>query len=195
MPVADAQSLRPWLAQLAATAAWSRSPRTLDPAAGLAARLVAHDREPVRIARVRGSELPLVANLLAEPRADRRGARRREDGLGAHLARRSRRRSTPVARRGRPCQELIEHDPDLARLPIPHFFEHEGGPYITAGCIVTRDPETGERNWSIARVRPLGGRARSSASRPTTTSRSRRAPRASAAGGCRSPSRSATTRR
>ena len=37
------------------------------------------------------------------------------------------------------------------------MFEHEGGPYITAGCIVARDPETGERNWSIARVRPLGG--------------------------------------
>ena len=48
-------------------------------------------------------------------------------------------------------------DPDLAQLPIPRFFEHEGGPYITAGCIVARDPETGERNWSIARVRPLGG--------------------------------------
>ena len=47
--------------------------------------------------------------------------------------------------------------PDLAQLPIPRWFEHEGGPYITAGCIVARDPETGERNWSIARVRPLGG--------------------------------------
>ncbi len=51
----------------------------------------------------------------------------------------------------------MEDDPELASLPIPRFFEHEGGPYVTAGCIVARDPETGERNWSIARVRPLGG--------------------------------------
>ena len=48
-------------------------------------------------------------------------------------------------------------DPDLAVLPVPHFFEHEGGAYMTAGAIVARDPETGRRNWSIARVRPLGG--------------------------------------
>ena len=36
----------------------------LDPADGLAARLVTHHREPVRIARVVGSDLPVVANLL-----------------------------------------------------------------------------------------------------------------------------------
>ena len=64
MPVADAQSLRPWLAQLADDGRLVEIGEPLDPAAGLAARLVAHDREPVRIAHVHGSELPLVANLL-----------------------------------------------------------------------------------------------------------------------------------
>jgi 4-hydroxy-3-polyprenylbenzoate decarboxylase len=61
-----------------------------------------------------------------------------------------------IADHGR-CQDVVDEQPDLADLPIPRFFEHEGGPYITAGCIVARDPETGERNWSIARVRPIGG--------------------------------------
>ncbi|MCF7935886.1 MAG: UbiD family decarboxylase [Synergistales bacterium] len=39
------------------------------------------------------------------------------------------------------------------RLPVPTWFEREGGPYITAGVIVAKDPETGKRNVSIARFR------------------------------------------
>ena len=44
-----------------------------------------------------------------------------------------------------------------ARLPIPWFFEHETGPYITAGAIVARDGHDGPANLSIARLKPLGG--------------------------------------
>ncbi|MFV0333453.1 MAG: UbiD family decarboxylase [Tropicimonas sp.] len=53
------------------------------------------------------------------------------------------------------CQE-VDLGADLTRLPIPRFFEHEGGPYITAGCIVTTDRESGIANLSYARVRPTG---------------------------------------
>src|SRR5690606_3539823 len=55
-----------------------------------------------------------------------------------------------------PAQDL-EMQPDLGLLPIPRFFEHETGPYITAGCIVAQDTATGHRNLSYARVKPLGG--------------------------------------
>lgn len=57
-----------------------------------------------------------------------------------------------------PCQEHIVVAPSLLdELPIPRFFEKEGGPYITAGAIVTRDRATGQTNLSIARLMPLGG--------------------------------------
>ena len=57
-----------------------------------------------------------------------------------------------------PCQEAIIPDPSLAdELPIPRFFEKEGGPYITAGAIVARDRLSGHTNLSIARLMPLGG--------------------------------------
>ena len=157
MPVTDTQSLRPWLAELADDGRLVEIGETLDPAAGLAARLVALDREPVRVARVLGCDLPLVANLLPSRAliAEALGVPARE--LGGCLQRALAAPLAPVIAGEAPCREVAERDPDLAQLPIPHFFEHEGGPYITAGCIVTRDPETGERNWSIARVRPLGG--------------------------------------
>lgn len=57
-----------------------------------------------------------------------------------------------------PCQEVVVTNPSLTdELPIPRFFEHEGGPYITAGIIVARDRHTGQTNLSIARLMPLGG--------------------------------------
>lgn len=55
-----------------------------------------------------------------------------------------------------PCQD-VEMGNDLASLPIPRFFEHETGPYITAGCIVAKDLETDLGNLSYARLKPLGG--------------------------------------
>jgi 4-hydroxy-3-polyprenylbenzoate decarboxylase len=154
---ADGQSLRPWLAQLEATGRLVEIADELDPAGGLAARLVAHRREPVRVARVRGSSLPLVANLLPSRALIAEALGVSEPALGDRLRRALDSPVEPRIADAGPSQELVEQQPDLVHLPIPRFFEHEGGPYITAGCIVARDPETGERNWSIARVRPLGG--------------------------------------
>lgn len=41
------------------------------------------------------------------------------------------------------CQENVIYDFDLRKLPIPHFFERDGGPYISAGVMIVKDPETG----------------------------------------------------
>jgi len=57
-----------------------------------------------------------------------------------------------------PCQQEIIAGPSLAdELPIPRFFEKEGGAYVTAGAIVAKDRVTGHTNLSIARLMPLGG--------------------------------------
>ena len=64
VPGPESPSLRPWLGHLEAGGRLLELPGEHDPAHGLAAALVAHDREPLRIAHVRGSSLPLVANLL-----------------------------------------------------------------------------------------------------------------------------------
>ncbi len=57
-----------------------------------------------------------------------------------------------------PCQEEVIVNPSLTdELPIPRFFEKEGGPYITAGAIGAKDRVSGDVNLSIARLMPLGG--------------------------------------
>jgi UbiD family decarboxylase len=65
----------------------------------------------------------------------------------------------PVLVEDAPVQQVVHSEAiDIGRLlPVPHWFEKEGAPYITAGVIVARDPETGRRNVSIARLRLEGG--------------------------------------
>ncbi|WP_160320345.1 UbiD family decarboxylase domain-containing protein, partial [Rhizobium ecuadorense] len=55
-----------------------------------------------------------------------------------------------------PVQQQLFQDDILTRLPVPTFFSKETGPYITAGLIVARDPETGLGNASYARIKVLG---------------------------------------
>lgn len=51
-----------------------------------------------------------------------------------------------------PVQEVVHRDVDLARLlPLPTHNEHDSGPYITAGLMISRNPTTGVQNVSIHR--------------------------------------------
>ena len=54
-----------------------------------------------------------------------------------------------------PCQEVIETDVDLARIPIPRYHPLDGGPYITTGVAVISDPDHG-RNLSFHRLMRIG---------------------------------------
>ncbi len=56
-----------------------------------------------------------------------------------------------------PCQEVVEPDVDLTRLPILRHFPFDGGPYVTAGIVVLNDPDYG-RNVSFHRLLRLDGR-------------------------------------
>ncbi len=56
-----------------------------------------------------------------------------------------------------PCQEVIDDAPDLARLPILEHLAGDGGPYVTAGVAIVRDPDHG-RNASFHRLMQIGPR-------------------------------------
>ena len=57
-----------------------------------------------------------------------------------------------------PVQEVVIREAPLANLPVPTFFERESRPYITAGTILARDPESGRGNLSFARLAILDER-------------------------------------
>lgn len=56
-----------------------------------------------------------------------------------------------------PVQEVVHRNVDLQRiLPLPTHNEHDSGPYITAGLVITRNPRTGVQNVSILRCQLSG---------------------------------------
>jgi UbiD family decarboxylase len=64
---------------------------------------------------------------------------------------------TPPAVTSAPCQEVVERAPDLDALPILTHLDGDGGPYVTAGVAIIRDPELG-RNASFHRLMQIGHR-------------------------------------
>src|SRR5258705_5275286 len=60
-----------------------------------------------------------------------------------------------------PAQEVVHRGNlealDLAQLlPLPVHNEHDSGPYVTAGLMITRNPRTGQQNVSIHRCQLSG---------------------------------------
>lgn len=51
-----------------------------------------------------------------------------------------------------PCQEIVDHDPDLDQLPILKCWPKDGGKYITLPLVFTKDPETGQQNTGMYRL-------------------------------------------
>ncbi len=59
----------------------------------------------------------------------------------------------PTKVRSGACQEVVyEEDASLAMLPILTCWPHDGGRYITLMQVITRDPETNQRNVGMYRV-------------------------------------------
>jgi 4-hydroxy-3-polyprenylbenzoate decarboxylase len=56
------------------------------------------------------------------------------------------------------CQNTVvkDADVDLTQLPAPICWPEDGGPYITLGGVITRNPESGVRNVGMYRVQILG---------------------------------------
>jgi 4-hydroxy-3-polyprenylbenzoate decarboxylase len=56
------------------------------------------------------------------------------------------------------CQDTVIKGPDvdLSQFPVPVCWPEDGGPYITLGGVITRDPQSGVRNVGMYRVQVLG---------------------------------------
>jgi len=50
------------------------------------------------------------------------------------------------------CQQVVPKVPDLRMLPIQKCWPLDGGRYVTLPLVITRDPDTGERNVGMYRM-------------------------------------------
>ena len=155
----DHQSIRPFLERLEAEGQLLRIPEAVDRLFELSAYLSLADAGPALLfERVSGSDLRVAGNLLS-------GRHRIASALGIaeidildRIHRAIRTPVPPVEAAHRAVQQIVEREAPLAALPIPTFFAREERPYVTAGVILARDPETGQGNASFARLGVLDGR-------------------------------------
>lgn len=103
---------------------------------------------------VSGHSMPLVTNLFFSRPALAAALGMKAEEVSARFRR--------AMEKPRPC-EVVEDAPfkevvrtqnlNLGRLfPFPIYHERDAGPYITAGVVIAKDPETGVRNASIHRI-------------------------------------------
>lgn len=154
------QSMRGFLAALEKKDELHRVERDIDSRFEIASVLSLRERGPAQLfTRVNGAAMPVVGNLYNDRGrfASALGVAREE--LDALCVSALERPIAPKIVENAPVQQIVHRQPfDIASLlPVPHWFEREAAPYITAGVIVAKDPETGRRNVSIARLRLEGG--------------------------------------
>jgi 2,5-furandicarboxylate decarboxylase 1 len=156
-----AQSIRPLLADLERRGELLRIGKRVDPHFEVSAFLSAADAGPALVFdQVAGSPLRIAGNLF-------NGRERIAAALGVEVgaivpalraAIAAPIAPAPAASASAPVQSVIIGEAPLAALPVPRFFVREARPYITAGAIVARDPESGRGNLSFARLAVLDGR-------------------------------------
>ena len=106
---------------------------------------------------VAGFDVPVVGGLLSSPRRIALALGCDVPEVGARMAAATERPVRPAPHAGpAPCQEVVIKTPDLTRWPIPTHSPLDAGPFITAGVVIARDPETGRHNLSYNRMQIFG---------------------------------------
>ncbi len=93
-----------------------------------------------------GTDFPLVAGLYGSRRRALVAFEATEETIHARVTKGIDNPIGPVDFAGRPpCQDVVltGDDIDLTKLPVPTYSPKDGGPYITAGIVVSEDPDTG----------------------------------------------------
>lgn len=145
----------------------------------IADRLVKSGGPAVLFENVKGSPFPLVIGLMGtrERTALSLGVRDLDDlaakvrhlidlkgsgGLGGMLGNLGKLRDAmnlpPRRVRTGPVQEVVWRgdEVDLDKLPILKCWPLDGGPFVTLPLVITKDPETGERNMGMYRMQVMG---------------------------------------
>jgi len=104
--------------------------------------------------KIRDHDFPILANIFASRKTMALGACTTEKDFYQYFGEcLDNLLQTEIEKTG-PVQDIVwkGDDADLGRLPVPKHFVDDAGPYITAGMIAARDPDTGVCNLAYARL-------------------------------------------
>jgi 2,5-furandicarboxylate decarboxylase 1 len=103
--------------------------------------------------RPEGKDAPLAVDLLASRRRYGLALGAEPAELAAEWNRRTKDLLAPVLVENGMCQQnvLVGDQVDLTELPVPIWNALDGGPYLTLGCHISKDPDSQVRNVGIYR--------------------------------------------
>ena len=99
---------------------------------------------PVMFNNVKESEFRVVGNVFCTKNVIASYFNVSTSDLIPMLSRAILESSEPEVIKNAPCQEIIESDVDLDKIPILYHCDRDGGNYISSAVVVTKDPDYGQ---------------------------------------------------
>jgi UbiD family decarboxylase len=111
--------------------------------------------KPVFFERVKESTIPVVAGIVSSKELIARALNIKKEQMLHKLYKAIENPIRPdVVEKGE-CQEIVEKDVDLTKLPIMRYTEKDGGKFIPSAIAIVKDPELG-RNTCFHRLMLIG---------------------------------------
>ncbi len=148
---------REFLEQAQARGELTRVERPVNPDLEMARVIHAMDERPVLFADPLRSGWQVAAGLCSRRELIGWALNTSAAGVVPRLVEALEHPKTPPQVTQAPSQEVVVDEPDLGTLPILSHLPGDGGPYITAGVAIIRDPDYG-RNISFHRLMQVGPR-------------------------------------
>jgi 2,5-furandicarboxylate decarboxylase 1 len=111
----------------------------------------ANAEKPIYFEKIKESSYPVVAGLVSSKDYIARSLGIQKDQLLPKLLSSIEHPVAPQVVAKGACQEVVETDVDLTKLPIMHYTERDGGKYIASSVAIVKDPELG-RNMCFHRL-------------------------------------------
>ena len=144
--------LRSFLEQLERKGDLTRVRREVTTEYEMAGIIEALGEKPVFFERVKESEMQVIAGIVSSKDLIARALGIERAQLLDQLSRAIEKPAIPrIADEGE-CQEVVERNVDLTKLPIMRYTAKDGGKYIASAIAIIRDPEYNSRNMCFHRL-------------------------------------------
>jgi 2,5-furandicarboxylate decarboxylase 1 len=146
---------RSFLEQLTKNGELTRIKKEVSTEYEMAGVIEALGEKPVFFEKPKESNIPVVAGFVSSKELISSALGIKKEQLLHKLASAIQKPVPPTVVAKGECQEVIEKDVDLTKLPIMRYTEKDGGKYITSAVAIVKDPELG-RNMAFHRLMLIG---------------------------------------
>jgi 2,5-furandicarboxylate decarboxylase 1 len=146
---------RSFLKTLEESGELTRITTEVSPEYEMAGVIEALGEKPVFFEKVKESSIPVVAGLVSSKEIIAKALNLKKAHLLHNLSSALENPLPPQVVENGECQEVVEKEVDLTKLPIMRYTEKDGGKYIASAVSIVRDPELG-RNMSFHRLMLIG---------------------------------------